>query len=63
MHPTFSVMTGNDQHGIRGIDHQPGGEPTFREEAANAVDAAGSTSLIADADQGPQQRTGGVFRH
>jgi hypothetical protein len=23
---------GNDRHGIRGIDHQPGGEPTVREE-------------------------------
>jgi hypothetical protein len=33
----------SDQHGVRGIDHQPGSEPTVCEEA---VDAAGKHLLL-----------------
>jgi hypothetical protein len=49
---------GNDQHGIRRIDHQPGAEPPVRQEAANELDAERSASVVADADEASQQRTG-----
>ena len=44
----------NDQHGVRGIDHQPSGEPPVCEETADAVDAEGSALAVTDADEGSQ---------
>ena len=44
----------DDQHGICGIDHQPGSQPPVREEAADGVDAAGSALAVTSADKGSQ---------
>jgi hypothetical protein len=45
---------GDDQHGICGVDDQPGGEPPVCEEAADAMDTERSAFAGADADEGPQ---------
>jgi hypothetical protein len=44
---------GDDQHGVCGVDDQPGGEPPVCEETANAVDAERSALAVTDADEGP----------
>ena len=49
----------NDQHGIRGVDDQSGGEPTLRQEAADALDAGGRAPTATDPHQGVEQRVGG----
>src|ERR1700719_2377337 len=43
---------------IRGVDDQPGGQQTIRQETADAVDAARGPSFAADQDQGPQRGSG-----
>lgn len=40
-----------------GIDHQPSGKSTLRQEAANGVDATRRTLAPANANQGAEQRT------
>ena len=49
---------GNDQHGLRGVDDQPSGQQTIRQETADAVDAARGPSFAADQDEGPQRGSG-----
>jgi len=44
---------GNDQHRVRGIDHQPGSEQTVCQETANAVDASRGAPLVTDPNEGP----------
>lgn len=46
---------GKDQHGVCGIDHQPGGEPTVRQETTNELDTERGPSDVADTDEGPPQ--------
>jgi len=46
---------GDDQHGVRRIDHQRGGQQTLREEAADAVVPSRSPPPPADTDQSAQQ--------
>jgi hypothetical protein len=61
VHPQLrraATARGNDQHGIRGVDHQPSGQRTIRQEAADAVDATGRPSFAADQDEGPQRGSG-----
>jgi hypothetical protein len=53
---------GNDQHSVRGIDHQPGGQPAVRQETADGVDVARSASVMADSDEGSQRGPDDVFR-
>jgi predicted transposase YbfD/YdcC len=50
---------GNDQHGVRRIDHQSGCQPPVREEAADGLDLARRPSPATDPDEGPERRTGG----
>jgi hypothetical protein len=47
-----------DQHGIRGVDDQPSGQQTIRQEAADAVDATRGPSFAADQDKGAQRGFG-----
>jgi hypothetical protein len=56
-HPALPARR-NDQHGIRGIDHQPSGEPALRQEATNAVDASRCAPATADPHESSQRRTG-----
>jgi hypothetical protein len=44
---------------VRVLDIQEGSQQTVRQEATDAVDAAGRPSFATDADQGPQQRARG----
>ena len=44
--------------GIRGVDDQPSGQQTIRQETADAVDAARGASFAADQDDGPQRGSG-----
>jgi hypothetical protein len=44
--------------GIRGVDDQPSGQQTIRQETADAVDAARGPSFAADQDEGPQRGSG-----
>src|SRR5271166_864874 len=48
-------IKGDDQHGLRGVDYQPSGQQTIRQEAADAVDAAWGPSFAADQDEGTQR--------
>ena len=43
---------------IRGVDDQPSGQQTIRQEAADAVDATGRPSFAADQDEGHQRGSG-----
>src|SRR5271166_376664 len=51
-------IKGDDQHGLRGVDYQPSGQQTIRQEAADAVDAAWGPSFAADQDEGTQRGSG-----
>jgi len=44
-----------NQHCVCRINDQPGRQQKVREEATNAMDASGSSSLAPNANQGPQQ--------
>src|ERR1035437_1160816 len=62
IHPELwrtTTARGNDQHGVRRIDHQPGRQPPVREEAADGLDLARRPSPATDPDEGPERRTGG----
>jgi hypothetical protein len=61
VHPELrraSTSRGNHQHGIRGVDDQPSGQQTIRQEAADAVDATRGPSFVADQDKGAQRGFG-----
>ena len=61
VHPELrraSTSRGDDQHGLRGVDDQPSGQQTIRQEAADAVDAAWGPSFAADQDEGAQRGSG-----
>lgn len=52
----WELIGRNNQHGFRGINNQPGGEPKICHEATNALDITRGAPAIADMDQSPEQR-------
>jgi hypothetical protein len=62
--PRFGVSILQEQQLARKVlvnaqaDHQPGGQQTIRQEAADAVDATRGPSFAADQDESPQRGSG-----
>jgi hypothetical protein len=62
--PRFGVSILQEQQLARNdlvnaqADHQPGGQQTIRQEAADAVDATRGPSFAADQDESPQRGSG-----
>ena len=56
--PSSIVADFGEQHGLRGINHQPGSKPPVREAPANALDIEGRPSPPANVDENAEQRVG-----
>src|SRR6516225_10845185 len=51
----------DDQHGVRGVHDQSGGEPPVRKKTTDAMDAEGRALIAAGPNQGVEQRIGGCI--